>query len=77
MADLTERIAAELENIDGVLARIPSDELLPGLSNWNWPAWRRWFTRSTMVSKMSSSRCCSRVTLRCRPVNLGTKNSSS
>ncbi|MDP6524849.1 MAG: hypothetical protein QGH15_11560 [Kiritimatiellia bacterium] len=32
MADLPERISAELENIDGVLARIPSDKVLPDLS---------------------------------------------
>jgi len=33
MADLAERIAAELENIDGVLARVPPAEELPNLSD--------------------------------------------
>jgi hypothetical protein len=32
MAELAEKIAAELENIDGVLARLPPADLLPDLS---------------------------------------------
>ena len=32
MADLAEKIAAELENIDRVLARMPAADLLPDLS---------------------------------------------
>ncbi len=41
MADLPERIAAELENIDGVLARVPAVDSLPDLSELDWQEWRR------------------------------------